>query len=90
LKNVLEHLNARRLKNAKYSSFSAPHEPPHTPAQKAIDVAGIHEGLQSTAAYIAELSGGLAVMAGGARSANLAQLLAQAQLEAELCSRHSK
>jgi hypothetical protein len=57
---------------------------------KAIDVAGIHEGLQITAAYIAELSGELAVMAGGARFANLAQLLAQAQLEAELCSRHSK
>ena len=50
----------------------------------------IHEGLQSTAAYIAQLSGELAAMAGGARFANLAQLLAQAQLEAELCSRHCK
>jgi hypothetical protein len=57
---------------------------------KAIDITEINEGLQSTAAYIAELSGELAAMAGGARFANLAHLLAQAQLEAELCSRPSR
>ena len=56
----------------------------------AIDIAEINKGLQSTASYIAELSGELAVMAGGARFANLAQLLAKAQLEGELCSRHCK
>jgi hypothetical protein len=57
---------------------------------KAIDITEINEGLQSTAAYIAELSGELAAMAGGACFANLAHLLAQAQLEAELCSRPSR
>ncbi len=59
-------------------------------AAKAIDIAEINEGLKSTAAYIAELSGELAAMAGGARFANLAHLLAQAQVEAEFCSRRCK
>jgi len=60
------------------------------PNTKAVTINDINAGLQSTAAYIAELSGELAVMAGGARFANLAHLLAQARLEAELCSRHDK
>ena len=59
-------------------------------AAKTVDIAAINEGLQNTAAYIAELSGELAAMAGGARFANLAHLLAQAQVEAEFCSRHCK
>ncbi len=43
-------------------------------------------GAQCTAAYIAELTGELATLANGARFANLALLLARAQLEAELWS----
>jgi hypothetical protein len=44
-------------------------------------------GPQSTAAYIAELTGELAILANGARFPTLAQLLSRAQLEAELWSR---
>jgi hypothetical protein len=46
----------------------------------------IVEGAQCTAAYIAQLAGELATLANGARFANLALLLARAQLEAELWS----
>jgi hypothetical protein len=56
---------------------------------KPIEINEITEGAQSTAAYIAELTGELAVLANGARIAPLAQLLARAQLEAELWSRQS-
>ena len=56
---------------------------------KPVEIAAIIEGPQCTAAYIAQLSGELAAMANGARFSNLAQLLARAQLEAELWSRHS-
>lgn len=45
---------------------------------------------ESTAAYIAELSGELVKLAQKARFASLAQLLARAQLEAELWARLSK
>jgi hypothetical protein len=57
---------------------------------KPVEIAEIIEGPQCTAAYIAQLSGKLAALASGARFSNLAQLLARAQLEAELWSRHSK
>ena len=57
---------------------------------KPVEIAEIIEGPQCTAAYIAQLSGELAALASGARFSNLAQLLARAQLEAELWSRHSK
>ncbi len=43
-------------------------------------------GAKCPAAYIAELPGELATLANGARFANLAILLARAQLEAELWS----
>jgi hypothetical protein len=45
---------------------------------------------ESTAAYIAELSGELVKLAHKARFTSLAQLLARAQLEAELWARLSK
>jgi len=51
-----------------------------------IDITQIVEGAQCTAAYIAQLTGELATLANGARFANLALLLARAQLEAELWS----
>jgi hypothetical protein len=53
-----------------------------------VEIKEIVEGPQCTAAYIAELSGELAALASGARFANLAQLLARAQLEAQLWSRY--
>lgn len=56
---------------------------------KPVEIMEIVDGPQCTAAYIAELSGELAALASGARFSNLAQLLAKAQLEAELWSRHS-
>jgi hypothetical protein len=46
-------------------------------------------GPQRTAAYIAQLTGELALLASGARFPTLAQLLARAQLEAELWSRQA-
>jgi hypothetical protein len=51
-----------------------------------IEIMEIVEGAQCTAAYIAQLTGELATLANGARFANLALLLARAQLEAELWS----
>jgi len=53
---------------------------------KPIEITQIVEGAQCTAAYIAQLTGELATLANGARFANLALLLARAQLEAELWS----
>jgi len=53
---------------------------------KAIEITEIVKGPQCTAAYIAQLTGELATLANGARFANLAHLLARAQLEAELWS----
>ncbi|MGA7385070.1 MAG: hypothetical protein WBW81_10420 [Methylocella sp.] len=53
---------------------------------KPIEIMEIVEGAQCTAAYIAQLTGELATLANGARFANLALLLARAQLEAELWS----
>jgi hypothetical protein len=47
-------------------------------------------GPQCTVAYIAQLTGELALLANGARFPTLAQLLARAQLEAELWSRQGK
>jgi hypothetical protein len=47
-------------------------------------------GPQRTAAYIAQLTGELALLANGARFPTLAQILARAQLEAELWSRQDK
>jgi hypothetical protein len=52
---------------------------------KPIKITQIVEGAQCTAAYIAQLTE-LATLANGARFANLALLLARAQLEAELWS----
>lgn len=49
-----------------------------------VEVKDITEGARCTAAYIAELAGELALLANGARFPALAQLLARAQLEAEL------
>jgi len=53
---------------------------------KPIEITKIVDGAQCTAAYIAQLTGELATLASGARFANLAILLARAQLEAELWS----
>ncbi|MCI0466597.1 MAG: hypothetical protein L0Y57_06275 [Beijerinckiaceae bacterium] len=55
---------------------------------KPVEITKILEGPHCTAAYIAELSGELAAMASGARFPNLADLLARAQLEAELWARN--
>jgi hypothetical protein len=57
---------------------------------KPIEITEIIEGAQCTAAYIAQLTGELATLANGARFANLALLLARAQLEAELSSCQGK
>jgi hypothetical protein len=54
-------------------------------AAKPIEITEIVEGAHCTA-YIAQLTGELATLANGARFANLALLLARAQLEAELWS----
>jgi hypothetical protein len=51
-----------------------------------LEITEIVEGAQCTAVYIAQLTGELATLANGARFANLALLLARAQLEAELWS----
>jgi hypothetical protein len=59
-------------------------------AAKPIEITDIIEGAQCTAAYIAQLTGELATLANGARFANLALLLARAQLEAELWSCQGK
>ena len=56
---------------------------------KPIEIMDIAEGPQCTAAYIAELTGELALLANGARFPALAQLLARAQLEAELSLRQT-
>jgi len=61
-----------------------------TSITKPVEITQIVEGPQCTAAYIAELSGELAALASGARFSNLAQLLARAQLEAEIWSRGCK
>jgi hypothetical protein len=53
---------------------------------KPIEITEIVEGAHCTAAYIAQLTGELAGLGNGARFANLALLLARAQLEAELWS----
>lgn len=52
-----------------------------------VEITNIIDGAQSTAAYIAQMTGELATLANGARFQNLAHLLARAQLEAELWSR---
>lgn len=67
---------ARRLSRTSSSEKTA----------KPIEITKIVEGTQCTAAYIAQLTGELAALANGARFANLALLLARAQLEAELWS----
>jgi hypothetical protein len=56
---------------------------------KPIEIAEISDGPKYTAAYIAQLTGELALLANGAHFPTLAQLLARAQLEAELWSRQS-
>jgi hypothetical protein len=56
---------------------------------KSIEIKEIAAGPQCTAAYIAQLTGELALLANGARFPALAHLLARAQLEAELWSRQS-
>ncbi|MCI0599977.1 MAG: hypothetical protein L0Y50_13575 [Beijerinckiaceae bacterium] len=61
-----------------------------TNSAKPVEITRIIEGPQCTAAYIADLSGELAALASGARFSNLAQLLARAQLEAELWSRNGR
>ena len=53
---------------------------------KPIEITEIIEEAHCTAAYVAQLTGELATLANGARFANLALLLARAQLEAELWS----
>jgi hypothetical protein len=53
------------------------------------EIKGMSDAPQCTAAYIAELTGELAILANGARFPTLAQLLARAQLEAELWSRQA-
>ena len=63
---------------------------PQEKTAKPIEIIEIVEGAHRTAAYIAELTGELAVLANGARFANLALLLARAQLEAELWSCQGK
>jgi hypothetical protein len=67
---------ARRLSHASMVEKTA----------KPVEITEIIEGAQCTAAYIAQLTGELATLANGARFANLALLLARAQLEAELWS----
>jgi len=67
---------ARRLSRASSGAETA----------KPVEITEIVEGTQCTAAYIAQLTGELAALANGARFANLALLLARAQLEAELWS----
>lgn len=57
---------------------------------KPIEITEISEGPGCTAAYIAQMTGELALLANSARFPTLAQLLARAQLEAELWSRQSK
>jgi hypothetical protein len=59
-------------------------------AARPIEITEIVKGAQGTAAYIAQLTGELATPANGARFANLALLLARAQLEAELWSCQGK
>jgi hypothetical protein len=59
-------------------------------AARPIEITEIVKGAQGTAAYIAQLTGELATLANGARFANLALLLARAQLEAELWSCQGK
>ncbi|HUI20305.1 MAG TPA: hypothetical protein VLZ74_04605 [Methylocella sp.] len=71
---------ARRL-----SRVSAPSR-----AAKPVEITEIVDGAKCTAAYIAQMTGELATLANGARIASLAHLLARAQLEAELWSRHSE
>jgi hypothetical protein len=84
-----QHLtNITERKNAKASIVSAQIKPCFDGEKtvKPIEIMEIVEGAQCTAAYIAQLTGELATLANGARFANLALLLARAQLEAELWS----
>jgi hypothetical protein len=60
----------------------------HEKTAKPVEIAEFVGGAHGTAAYIAQLTGELATLANGARFGNLALLLARAQLEAELWSRH--
>jgi hypothetical protein len=62
----------------------------HEKTAEPIEIREVVEGPHPTAAYIAELTGELAALANGARFANLALLLARAQLEAELWSRQGR
>ena len=82
-----QHLtNITERKNAKASIVSAQIKPCFNGEKttKPIEITEIVA--QCTAAYIAQLTGELATLANGARFANLALLLARAQLEAELWS----
>jgi hypothetical protein len=81
-------MNTRERKNAKASIASAQIKPCFDGGKtaKPIEITEIVEGAQCTAAYIAQLTGELATLANGARFANLALLLARAQLEVELWS----
>jgi hypothetical protein len=80
--------NIRERKNEKASIVSTQLSRVSTEekAAKPIEITEIVEGAHCTAAYIAQLTGELATLANGARFANLALLLARAQLEAELWS----
>jgi hypothetical protein len=75
-------------KNEKVGNISTQTKPCFDGARtaKPIEITQIVEGAQCTAACIAQLTGELATLANGARFANLALLLARAQLEAELWS----
>ena len=57
---------------------------------KSVEIGDIVEGTQSALDYIAELTRELAALANGANLANLARLLAMAQLEAELWLRQGE
>jgi hypothetical protein len=80
--------NIRERKNAKASIVSTQIKPCFEGGKgcETIEITEIVEGAHCTAAYIAQLTGELATLANGARFANLALLLARAQLEAELWS----
>jgi hypothetical protein len=89
LGTIEQHLaNIRERKNEKASIVSTQIKPclDGGKTAKPIEITEIIEGAQCTAAYIAQLTGELATLANGARFANLALLLARAQLEAELWS----
>jgi hypothetical protein len=83
--NIRERKNEKASLARRLSRFSAEEK-----TAKPIEITDIIEGTQCTAAYIAQLTGELATLANGARFANLALLLARAQLEAELSSCQGK